>query len=144
MCPANRFLQTFQQKHCMYYPSHHTPPSTDAYLMPCPSTPPLFHHSNNSWKRKQVLKFLIRQFSAAKRYFLPHRYKYLQEEKYTYLVLLLIWGFWAAALLRRNVFHALGYTVVRYCEDNRARASQQPNWKHNDKNRKCALNCTHI
>jgi hypothetical protein len=31
--------------------------------MPCPSHPPWLHHSNYTWRRVQVMKLLIIQFS---------------------------------------------------------------------------------
>jgi hypothetical protein len=31
--------------------------------MPCPSHPPWLHHSNYTWRRVQVMKLLIMQFS---------------------------------------------------------------------------------
>jgi hypothetical protein len=58
-------------------------------------------------------------------------------------VLLFTLGFWPPALLLRKEFHAFGYTVVKYCEDNRAKASQQPNCKHTrEKYEQCTLHFT--
>jgi hypothetical protein len=44
--------------------------------MPCPSHPPLFDHSNYTWRRVQVMKLLITQFSLTSCHFTSLRSKY--------------------------------------------------------------------
>jgi hypothetical protein len=41
--------------------------------MPCPSHPPWLDHSNYIWRRVQVMKFLIMQFSPTSCHFIPLR-----------------------------------------------------------------------
>jgi hypothetical protein len=38
--------------------------------MPCPSHPPWLDHSNYTWRRVQVMKLLITQFSPTSRHFM--------------------------------------------------------------------------
>jgi hypothetical protein len=38
--------------------------------MPCPSHPPWLDHSNCTWRRVQVMKFLIMQFSPTSCHFI--------------------------------------------------------------------------
>jgi hypothetical protein len=44
--------------------------------MPCPSHPPWLHHSNDIWRREQVTKLLIMQFSPTSYYFVTLRSNY--------------------------------------------------------------------
>jgi hypothetical protein len=41
--------------------------------IPCPSHSPWFHHSNYTWRRVQVMKLLIMQFSPTSCHFIPLR-----------------------------------------------------------------------
>jgi hypothetical protein len=44
--------------------------------MPCPSHPPWLDHSNYTWRKIQVMKFLIMQFSLNPFYSISLRSKY--------------------------------------------------------------------
>jgi hypothetical protein len=44
--------------------------------MLCPSHPPWFNNSNYTWRRVQVMKLLIMQFSPTSCQFIPLRFKY--------------------------------------------------------------------
>jgi hypothetical protein len=51
--------------------------SPHSCYMPCPSHPLWFDHSNYTWRRVQVMKFLIIQFFLPTSYrFIPLRSKY--------------------------------------------------------------------
>jgi hypothetical protein len=41
-----------------------------------PSNPPWLNHSNYTWKRVQVMKFVIKQFSSNCRHFISLQSKY--------------------------------------------------------------------
>jgi hypothetical protein len=47
--------------------------------MPCPSNPPWLDHSNYTWRRVQVMKLLIMQFSPTSHHFIPLRSKYCPQ-----------------------------------------------------------------
>jgi hypothetical protein len=55
---------------CMHSSSHHS------CYVPCRSHPPLLDHSNYNWRRVQVMKLLIMQFSPTSCHFIPLRTKY--------------------------------------------------------------------
>jgi hypothetical protein len=42
--------------------------------MPCTFHPPWLDHSNNTWRKVQVMKLLIMQFSPASPHFIPLRF----------------------------------------------------------------------
>jgi hypothetical protein len=50
--------------------------SPHSCYMPCSSHPPWLDHSNYTWRRVQVMKLLIMQFSPASRHFISLRSKY--------------------------------------------------------------------
>jgi hypothetical protein len=47
--------------------------------MPCPSHPPWFDHSNFTWRRAQVMKLLIMQFSSTSCHFISLQSKYSSQ-----------------------------------------------------------------
>jgi hypothetical protein len=47
-----------------------------APYMPCPSHAPWLHNSNYTWRRVQVIKLFIVQFSPTSCHFIPLRSKY--------------------------------------------------------------------
>jgi hypothetical protein len=53
--------------------------SSHVCYMPCPSHPPLLHHSNHIWRTVQVMMLLIIQFSPTSYDFVPLRSKYSTE-----------------------------------------------------------------
>jgi hypothetical protein len=55
--------------------------------MPCPPHPPWLDHSNYTWRRVQVMKLLIMQFSPTSSHFISLWSKYL-------LNTLLLWVYW--------------------------------------------------
>jgi hypothetical protein len=50
--------------------------SPDSCHMPCQSHPPLFDHSNYTWRRVQVVKLLIMQYFQPSCHLIPLRSKY--------------------------------------------------------------------
>jgi hypothetical protein len=50
--------------------------SPNSCYMPCPSHPPWLDHSNYTWRRVQITKLLVMQFSSLSRHFVSLRYKY--------------------------------------------------------------------
>jgi hypothetical protein len=50
------------------------------WFMPCPSYPPWHHHSNRIWRRVQVIKLFIMQYSSVSHYFIPFRSKYSPQQ----------------------------------------------------------------
>jgi hypothetical protein len=53
--------------------------TSQSCYIPCPSHPPLLDHSNYTWRRLQVMKFLIMQFSPTSRHFIALRSKYFPQ-----------------------------------------------------------------
>jgi hypothetical protein len=50
-----------------------------SYCIPCPSHPPWLDHSNYAWRKEQVRKFHIMQFSPTSRHFISLRSKYFPQ-----------------------------------------------------------------
>jgi hypothetical protein len=56
--------------------------SPRACYVPCPSHPPWRGHSNYTWRRVQVMKILITQFSRTSCHFIPRRSKYSPQRPF--------------------------------------------------------------
>jgi hypothetical protein len=68
--PSELFPSGFPTNILYAFSSPHT------CYMSCPSHPPWLHNSNYIWRRVQVTKLLIMQFSPISRHFISLRTKY--------------------------------------------------------------------
>jgi hypothetical protein len=77
-----------------------------ACYMPCPSH---LHHSNYTWRRVQVMKLLIMQFSPTSCHFIPLRTNYSPQHLFSNTLSL-----WSFLIVRDQVLHPSRIWVLRF------------------------------
>jgi hypothetical protein len=86
----------FRLPRCLYFSwlSHQYPTSIPilsySCCMLCPSNPPSFDHSNYTWRRVQVMKLLIMQFSPTSCHFISLRW-YFHTYVHVKMVTIQVW-----------------------------------------------------